>query len=267
MTRVWTIDARDGATPVAERDDTVAVEAPLEIRLSGKALTVIMRTPGHDEELATGFLYSEGLITHPNDIVTLTRPERLTGDEVGNVLDVTLRPGLMAPSGERLFYASSSCGVCGKNAISALTIRAPVIDSSFTIAPSILSSLPDRLRAAQPVFSATGGVHASGLFSVRGTLELVREDVGRHNAIDKVIGWSLKKLRLPLSNFCLLVSGRVSYEIVQKAIAAGLPMVAAVGAPSSLAIELAEQFNLTLIGFLRGTTMNVYAHRERITRD
>jgi FdhD protein len=261
VTRVWKLDG-SGAR---EHDDTVAVEAPLEIRLAGKALTVVMRTPGHDEELVRGFLYAEGMITRPDDIVSLTRPERLSGDELGNVLDVTLRRGAAAPPGERLFYASSSCGVCGKNAISALTVRAPVIDSELTVSSLILSSLPDRLRAAQPMFSATGGVHASGLFDSDGNLHLVREDVGRHNALDKIIGWALEKLRLPLSNFLLLVSGRVSYELVQKAIAAGLPLIAAVGAPSSLAIDLAEQFGITLVGFLRGATMNVYAHRDRVT--
>jgi FdhD protein len=265
VTRVLSLDATD-PTHAETREDTIAVEAPLEIRLGSKALTVVMRTPGHDEELARGFLYAEGIIDRADDIVSIKRPERLTGDEVGNVLDIELRPGARPPAGERLFYASSSCGVCGKNAISALTVRAPVITCPLTITPSILSSLPERLRAAQPTFAATGGVHASGLFSFDGMLELVREDVGRHNAFDKVIGWALEKLRLPLSNFLLLVSGRVSYEIVQKAIAAGVPLVAAVGAPSSLAIDLAEQFGVTLVGFLRGATMNVYTHSERIVR-
>jgi FdhD protein len=260
VTRVWTLDGNHAR----EHDDAIAVEAPLEIRLAGKALTVVMRTPGHDEELVRGFLYAEGMIARRDDIVSLARPDRLTGDELDNVIDVTLRPGAAAPPGERLFYASSSCGVCGKNAISALTVRAPVIDSPLTVSSLMLSSLPDRLRAAQPMFSATGGVHASGLFDSDGNLELVREDVGRHNALDKIIGWSLEKLRLPLSNSVLLVSGRVSYEIVQKAIAAGLPIIAAVGAPSSLAIDLAEQFGVTLVGFLRGATMNVYTHRDRV---
>jgi FdhD protein len=246
-------------------DDEVAVEAPLEIRVGGKALTVVMRTPGHDEELARGFLYAESLVDGGGDIVAIARPERLTGDEVGNVVDVTLRPGARAPAGDRLFYASSSCGVCGKNAISALRVRAPVVSSTLRIAAATLAALPERLRAAQPMFACTGGVHASGLFAADGALELVREDVGRHNALDKLIGWALAHDRLPLTDRLLLVSGRVSYEIVQKAIAAGLPLVAAVGAPSTLAIDLADEFALTLVGFVRDGGMNVYTHPDRVT--
>ncbi|HEX8953733.1 MAG TPA: formate dehydrogenase accessory sulfurtransferase FdhD [Polyangia bacterium] len=246
-------------------EDEVAVEAPLEIRVGGKALTVVMRTPDHDEELARGFLYNESLVDGAADIVAIARPEALTGDEVGNVVDVTLRPGARAPAAERLFYASSSCGVCGKNAISALRVRAPLVSSSLRVPAAILSALPDRLRAAQPLYARTGGVHASGLFAADGTLELAREDVGRHNALDKLIGWALAAGRLPLSERVLAVSGRVSYEIVQKAIAAGLPLVAAVGAPSTLAIELAEEFAVTLVGFVRDGGMNVYTHGERVT--
>jgi FdhD protein len=249
----------------SEVDDSVAVEAPLEIRINGKALTVVMRTPGHDEELARGFLYNEGLIDGARDIVGIARPERLNGDELGNVVDVTLRGGMRTPSGERAFYASSSCGVCGKNAISALTVRAPVTSPTLTVAAATLALLPDRLRAAQPAFVATGGVHASGLFAADGTLEQVREDVGRHNALDKLCGWALANDRLPLQDRLLLVSGRVSYELVQKAVACGLPLLAAVGAPSTLAIDLAEQFGVTLVGFLRGENMNVYSHADRVT--
>jgi FdhD protein len=254
---------RGGAHRVDE--DDVAVEAPLEIRIGGKALTVIMRTPGHDEELARGFLYAEGLVDVGADIVAIARPEKLSGDEIGNVVDVTLRPGAPAPKSERAFYASSSCGVCGKNAISALTVRAPATSSTLTLAAATLQTLPERLRAAQPLFAATGGVHASGLFAADGTLELVREDVGRHNALDKLIGWALAHARLPLAERVLVVSGRVSYEIVQKAIAAGLPLVAAVGAPSTLAIELAEQFGVTLAGFVRADGLNLYACPDRVT--
>jgi FdhD protein len=252
---------------VATVDDEVAVEAPLELRVGGKALTVIMRTPGSDEELARGFLFCEGIIDTARDLVAVTRPERLTGDELGNVLDLTLRPGVAPARGERLFYASSSCGVCGKNAISALTVRAPVVSSSLIIDRARLAALPERLRAAQPTFARTGGVHASGLFATDGTLTAVREDVGRHNALDKLVGWALAHDRLPLADSLVLVSGRVSYELVQKAIAAGLPLVAAVGAPSSLAIDLAEQFGVTLVGFLRGDAMNVYTHPERVVVD
>jgi FdhD protein len=253
--------ARSGA------DDTIAVEAPLEIRVGGKALTVIMRTPGpgQDEELARGFLYNEGIVERGSDIVAIARPERLTGDELGNVVDITLRPGARAPRGERAFYASSSCGVCGKNAISALTVRSPAASSTLMVKATVLQALPDKLRTAQPLFAATGGVHASGLFAPDGTLEAVREDVGRHNALDKLIGWALAQGRLPLSNRILVVSGRVSYELVQKAIAAGLPVVAAVGAPSTLAIDLAEEFGVTLAGFVRPDGLNVYAHEDRIS--
>jgi FdhD protein len=261
MTRVTRV--RAGVR--SDDDDAVAGEAPLEIRIGGKALTVIMRTPGHDEELARGFLYAEGLVDGAVDIVAIRRPERLSGDELGNVVDVTLRPGVRPAVGERAFYASSSCGVCGKNAISALTVRAPATVSSLTVSAATLSQLPERLRAAQPLFAATGGVHASGLFAPDGALELVREDVGRHNALDKLIGWALAHDRLPLSDRLLLVSGRVSYEIVQKAIAAGLPLIAAVGAPSTLAIELAEQFGVTLAGFVRPDGMNLYSYIERVT--
>ena len=246
-------------------EDEIAVEAPLEIRVGGKALTVVMRTPGNDEELARGFLYAEGIVERGEDIVGIARPQALTGDEVGNVVDVTLRPGARAPEGERLFYASSSCGVCGKNAISALRVRAPLVSSSLRVAAATLATLPDRLRAAQPLFARTGGVHASGLCSADGTLELAREDVGRHNALDKIIGWAVAAGRLPLTDRLLVVSGRVSYELVQKAIAAGLPLLAAVGAPSTLAIELAEEFEVTLVGFVRDGGMNVYTHGERVT--
>jgi FdhD protein len=251
----------------ARRDDEdeVAEEAPLELRLGGKALTVVMRTPGHDEELARGFLFNEGIVEGAGDILAISRPERLTGDELGNVVDITLRPGVRPPSGERAFYASSSCGVCGKNAISALRVRAPLSTSSLTVAATTLALLPERLRAAQPLFAATGGVHASGLFAADGTLELVREDVGRHNALDKVIGWALAAGRLPLTDRLLVVSGRVSYELVQKAIAAGLPLLAAVGAPSTLAVDLAEQFGVTLAGFVRPDRMNIYSHSDRVT--
>ena len=208
-----------------------------------------MRTPGHDEELARGFLYAESLVDGAPVIVANARPTPRTGDEVGNVVDVTLRAGARTPSGERAFYASSSCGVCGKNAISALHVRAPLVDSTLTVAAATLAALPDRLRAAQPLFARTGGVHASGHFAADGTLELAREDVGRHNALDKIIGWALVA-RPPAArqDRLLMVSGRVSYEIVQKAIAAGLPLdLAAVGAPSTLAVELAEQFAVTLV--------------------
>jgi FdhD protein len=246
---------RDGAA--SSDRDRVAVEAPLEIRVGGKPLTVVMRTPGHDEELVRGFLFSEGV----GDILSLRQ-----GDE--NVVEVQLQPppvslGRSAVP-ERSFFASSSCGVCGKTSIADLEIKSPPVSRTLTTTRAVLSSLPAALRAAQAVFDETGGLHASGLFDAAGTLLASREDVGRHNALDKLIGWSLGAHPPPLADLMLMVSGRVSFEILQKAIAAGLPLVAAVSAPSSLAIDLAERYGVTLVGFLRGASMNVYTHPQRL---
>jgi len=248
-------------TDGAAREDRVAVEAPLELRLGGKPYTVLMRTPGADEELVRGFLFGEGVIATREEIVAITRPEGLSGDERGNVLAIELAtPTADRPPPERLFYSSSSCGVCGKQSIAQLAVRAGTTrPSTFRIGSAAITALPDRLRAAQPIFAATGGVHAAGLFDASGALVRVAEDVGRHNAVDKLVGWALAKARLPLIDTGLVVSGRVSYEIMQKAIAAGIPLVAAIGAPSSLAIDLAEQFGVTLIGFLRAGSMNLYS--------
>ena len=253
--------------------DRLAVEAPLELRVAGKSLTVVMRTPGHDEELARGFLYSEGIIDGARDLLSLRRPDGLAGDEEGNVLDVQLSPPpltlgagprLGKPLVERNFMASSSCGVCGKTSIAELAITSPPIASTLRARRELILALPERLRAAQAAFAETGGLHASALFDEDGALLAAREDVGRHNALDKLIGWALVEGRLPLQRAMLMVSGRVSFEIVQKAIRAGLPLVAAVSAPSSLAVELAERFGVTLVGFLRGASMNVYAHADRV---
>jgi FdhD protein len=267
------VQVRDGRVVATGAPDRVVVEAPLELRVGGKPLTVVMRTPGQDEELARGFLYSEGMIGSLADLLFVRRPDGLTGDEAGNVLDLHLAPppvGLGGPGGpkrpalERSFVASSSCGVCGKTSIAQLAIHAQPLRSSLRVSRATLSSLPERLRAAQAVFSQTGGLHASAIFDAAGTPLAAREDVGRHNALDKLIGWALAEGRLPLSDTILMVSGRVSFEILQKAIVAGLPMVAAVSAPSSLAVDLAERFGVTLVGFLRGASMNVYAHAERV---
>jgi FdhD protein len=247
-----------------DRADSVAVEAPLEIRIGAKATTVLMRTPGDDEELVRGFLFTEGLIGRNEDVLALRRPEGLSGDLRGNVIAVDLAPSPNLAPMERLFYSSASCGVCGKTSIASLAVRASPIRARLAVKESVLLALPARLAEAQPVFSATGGVHASALFDPDGRLVAVREDVGRHNALDKLVGWALGERRLPLSTGALLVSGRVSYEIIQKSIVAGIPIVAAVGAPSSLAIDLAGEFGVTLVGFLRGGTMNVYAHPERV---
>ena len=261
--RVHTI--ADGA-PEHDRVDTVAVEAPLEIRIGLKPATVLMRTPGDDEELVRGFLFSEGIIGSVSEVIWMGRPPNLIGDQQGNVMAVQLAARRQARSIDRNFYSSSSCGVCGKKTIASLEVKGTVSDSRWTIEQSVLATLPDQLRAAQQAFAKTGGVHASGLFTPQGELLEAREDVGRHNALDKLIGWALKAGRIPLSDCVLLVSGRVSYEIVQKAVRASLPLIAAVGAPSSLAIELAERFNITLIGFLRSDTMNVYANPARVRR-
>ena len=229
--------------------DRLAVEAPLELRLGTRAITVIMRTPGHDEELARGFFYTEGLIAGAGDLAAITRPERLSGDEVGNVLSIELTPGVTPPPYERVFYSSSSCGVCGKASIAQLAVRAPRIQSTLTVRRDVLLALPDRLRTQQRVFAETGGLHGSALFTPNGKLVAAREDIGRHNAVDKLVGWALAEDKVPLHDHVLMVSGRVGYEIVQKALAAGLPLIAAVGAPSSLAVDLAKQFGLTLVGF------------------
>lgn len=249
--------------------DRLAVEAPLELRVGGRPLTVVMRTPGHDEELARGFLFTEGLISSLDDILSITRPDGLAGDEAGNVVDIRLQPppvalGARRPPLERSFMASSSCGVCGKTSIAQLAISSPPLESDLRVSRDVVRALPDRLRATQAAFAETGGLHASALFTGDGALLAAREDVGRHNALDKLVGWALAERRLPLSEAVLMVSGRVSFEIVQKAIAAGIPVVAAVSAPSSLAVDLAERFGVTLVGFLRGDAMNLYAHPERV---
>jgi FdhD protein len=240
------------AASVAE--DAVAVEEPLEIRIAGEPVAVTMRTPGHDEELALGFCLSEGL-----------RPSgaRLPDDLAANVVEVDA-PGVDLDRVRRSFYTSSSCGVCGKGALEAVAVEAPVVDSDLRLATSMLIGLPDRLRASQPAFATTGGLHATGLFTPAGDLLCVREDVGRHNAMDKVIGWAFAAGRLPLSGSILCVSGRLSFELVQKAAVAGCPILVAVGAPSTLAVELARAHRLTLCGFVRAGRANVYTEPWRV---
>jgi FdhD protein len=259
---------RAGEAPRPD-EDALAVEEPLEIRVGGRPTTVIMRTPGADEELARGFLFTEGLIARAEELRAIARPEGLRPEERGNVLDVQVAaPALVriAPAAlQRNFYASSSCGVCGKSSLAAIAVRSPPVQSDLTVDRATLAGLPERLAAAQPTFARTGGLHAAALFDADGALLAAREDVGRHNAVDKLIGWALAEGRLPASRAILMVSGRTSFEILQKAIAAGVPVVCAVSAPSSLAVELAEKFGVTLVGFLRGASMNVYAHPARIT--
>ncbi len=255
-------DEQATARPAADpRADLLAVEEPLEIRVGGQPLAVTMRTPGHDIDLAAGFLATEGVIGSAADLSEIKLCD-------GNVADVTLAPGTPGP-GERMrrnFVTTSACGVCGKESIDAIRVRAryDVSADRSTVAPAVLADLPDRLRAAQRVFASTGGLHAAGIFTAGGTLLALREDVGRHNAVDKVIGWALREGRLPLAGCVLLVSGRASFELTQKALMAGMPMLAAVSAPSSLAAELAEESGMTLVGFLRGTSMNVYTGAHRL---
>jgi FdhD protein len=234
--------------------DVVAVEEPLEIRVDGEALAVTMRTPGHDEELAIGFLYGEGLIDGPRDA-------GLTEDLANNTIEVS--GPLSREPGVRRFYTTSSCGVCGKGALEEVAVLSPPVATGPTISRALAAELPSRLE--QPGFERTGGLHATGLFDAGGALVYAREDVGRHNAMDKVIGRALVDRLLPLSGHVLCVSGRLSFELVQKAAVAGAPILIGVGAPSSLAIELAGDRGLTLCGFARGGTVNVYTRPERIS--
>ena len=235
--------------------DVLAVEEPLEIRIGGRPVAVTMRTPGHDEELALGFCLSEGL-----DPVGASAPP----DLAANTVDVEA-PGADVTQLQRSFYTSSSCGVCGKGALEAVAVDAPRVESDLRISAAIVASFPDRLRAAQPAFAATGGLHATGLFEADGELVHVREDVGRHNAMDKVLGRALLDGLLPLTRHVLAVSGRLSFELVQKAAVAGCPILVAVGAPSSLAVELARDRGVTLCGFAREGRLNVYSEPWRIT--
>jgi len=251
--------------------DVVAAEEPLEIRVNGRAMAVTMRTPGHDFELAAGFLLTEGVVDRGDQV----RAMRYCGPGSGpvgplrefNVVDVAVSDDAPAAAvAPRAVFTSSSCGLCGRASISSVRSRAPldVAGDPLRLSVEVLAGLPDRLREAQAVFARTGGLHAAGLFDADGTLVCAREDVGRHNAFDKVIGWAAMHRRLPLRSHVLMASGRASFELVQKALIAGAPALAAVSAPSSLAVELAEEAGMTLVGFLRGDTMNVYAGGERL---
>ena len=253
----------------AHRPDSLAAEEPLEIRVGGRPLTVTMRTPGDDFDLARGFLVSEGVVTSAEDVTSIRYCAGATvgGANTYNVVDVILDDAVPAPDAslERNFYTTSSCGVCGKASLDAVrTVSRWSVDADpVRLSATTISTLPDTLRAAQRVFDRTGGLHAAGLFDADGTLSCVREDVGRHNAVDKVIGWAVGQGRLPLTGMTLMVSGRASFELVQKAVMAGVPALAAVSAPSSLAVDLAREMGLTLVGFLRGSTMNVYSGEQR----
>ncbi|WP_328492960.1 formate dehydrogenase accessory sulfurtransferase FdhD [Streptomyces sp. NBC_00414] len=268
------IRIRDGA--VTTRPDTLVAEEPLEIRLNGKPLAITMRTPGDDFALAAGFLVSEGVLGRADELLNIVYCAGATvdGSNTYNIVDVRTAPGLVIPdiTLERNVYTTSSCGLCGKASLDAVrtTARWTIDDTHgdttppVRLGPELLASLPDRLRAAQRVFDRTGGLHAAALFTEEGELVDIREDVGRHNAVDKLVGRALQNGSLPLSRTVLLVSGRASFELAQKAVMAGIPVLAAVSAPSSLAVDLAAESNLTLVGFLRGTSMNVYAGEHRI---
>ena len=252
---------------VAEEDDAVTVEEPLEIRVDGTSVAVVMRTPGDDLDLARGFLLTEGLVKETSDIFEISQcPSREGGTELGNVVDVLLtdpsRIDVEALS--RKVYTSSSCGICGRTTLENVFQQFPPVERGLRVSPDVLYALPERLRKSQRTFERTGGLHASALFDCEGELHLVREDVGRHNALDKVIGHEWAAGRVPLADRVLLVSGRVSFELMQKALCAGIPLVAGISAPSSLAIDCAEAGGQGLVGFLRGETMNAYAHAERV---
>ncbi|MDG4822112.1 formate dehydrogenase accessory sulfurtransferase FdhD [Asanoa sp. WMMD1127] len=265
------------AGTAVRRMDSVSGEEPLEIRVGTRGdgrtprrpLAVTMRTPGDDIDLAIGFLLTEGVIRNAGDVVTAQLCAGTDTPNTYNVVDIVLADGVPAPDTDpaRAFYTTSSCGVCGKASIDAIRTRSPwrLADQPMTVSAQLLAGLPDRLRAAQRTFDRTGGLHAAGLFTADGEPVLVREDVGRHNAVDKVIGRALADGLLPLSAHVLLVSGRASFELTQKAWMAGIQVLAAVSAPSSLAVDLAEEAGMTLVGFLRGATMNVYAGAHRIT--
>ncbi|MCX2949546.1 formate dehydrogenase accessory sulfurtransferase FdhD [Lentzea sp. NEAU-D7] len=271
MGRVTVRRAVERVSPSGRRRrvDALAAEEPLELRVNGKALAVTMRTPGQDVELAHGFLLSEGVIGSSEDISIARFCEGTGPDGMNtyNVLDIALAEGVPPPDTgvERNFYTTSSCGVCGKGALDAVKLKtrySPALDE-VTVTPEALTGFPDALRERQKVFESTGGLHAAGLF-VDGELLVVREDVGRHNAVDKVLGWAVLQNLVPLRGAVLMVSGRASFELVQKAAMSGIPVLAAVSAPSSLAVELAEEQGMTLIGFLRGDSMNVYTGGERV---
>jgi FdhD protein len=256
------------------RADLLAAEEPLGIRVDGIALTMTMRTPGDDVELAAGFLVGEAIVRGPDDIAAMKVCDGTTcghldhsDDEIGNIVDIALASGVEVTSGaRRSFMTTSACGVCGKTSIDDICVlpQAPLSADTTVFEPAVITSLPDRLREAQRVFSSTGGLHAAGLFTASGELLVAREDVGRHNAVDKIVGWAVLQDKLPLAGCALLVSGRASFELAQKAVLAGIPLLAAVSAPSSLAAELAEEAGLTLVGFLRGQSMNVYTGAQRV---
>jgi FdhD protein len=267
VTPIRVLSLREGVR--TERADSLATEEPLEIRVQGpgqdgQRVAVTMRTPGGDFELAAGFLFTEGLLA-PRDLRRVAYCDDLDGEEQRyNVVTVTLATPFDAARLSRNFFATSSCGVCGKASLDDVVVRCDVVPTGLTVGADVVTALPDRLREAQRVFDRTGGLHAAGLFTVAGEAIAVREDIGRHNAVDKVIGEQLLAGRLPCSESVLQISGRASFEIVQKAAVAGIPVVSAVSAPSSLAVEAGERLGVTVVGFVRDGRCNVYSHPDRI---
>jgi FdhD protein len=260
-TRTVSIARHEGGAAPVVRDDAIAAEEPLEIRVGGHSVAVVMRTPGHDRELTAGFLVTEGIVRRREEVLDMVYCRSDGGQPEENVLDVLLAPGATVDLARltRHVFTSSSCGICSKASIAAVQAQFPPIPVPLVPRRSVLATLPEQLRAAQAAFDATGGLHASALFDATGELQVVREDVGRHNALDKVVGHAFFAEQLPLAGRVLLVSGRVSFEIMQKALAAGIPAVAAISAPTSAAVEFARASGQVLVGFLRGERMNVYA--------
>jgi FdhD protein len=253
----------------ADRRDLVAVEEPMEVRVNGASFAVIMRTPGADRDLAAGFLLAEDVIRSAAEIGTIEYCQDATDEGRDNTINVTVTDEAVTRFETRLgerrqVMMTASCGLCGRRTIESLQARVATVEGDWTVTPGLMASLPDRLRQAQPVFESTGGLHAAGLFDRSGVLQLSAEDVGRHNAVDKIVGRTLLTGKHPLRHSILLLSGRTSFELVQKALLAGIPLIAAVSAPSSLAIDLAQQAGITLCGFVRGPEFNIYSHRRRI---
>lgn len=260
----WPVQRLIGGALAPPHDDALAAEEPLEIRLNGRSLVVTMRTPGNDEELATGFLHDEGILRADAEVKTHILANPLDHAQ-GNIIDIRAPEGaLLRNPNARSFHASSACGVCGQASLEDMARTFAPVTSTLQITSRSLLSLPNEMRGKQTLFDRTGGLHAAALYT-HGALECLREDIGRHNAVDKTIGWAHRAHRLPLTESTLLISGRAGYEVIQKAVAASIPIIAAIGAPSSLAARLAHQAGVTLIGFLRRETYNIYTHARRIT--
>jgi FdhD protein len=268
LTRSWPVRRVRPGAPARTESDVLAIEEPLELRVRGRSVAVVMRTPGHDADLAAGFLLTEGVVRSADDIYDITRCRTTKRAEKGNVVEIVLPKHVQVDfdSLTRHVFSATSCGLCGKATIEAVQQHFPKIMHPVRVTAKVLQSLPAQLAAAQPTFKSTGGLHATALFDERGTMLATREDVGRHNAMDKVLGHALRSGWLPLERHILLVSGRVSFEIMQKALAARVSVVAGISAPTSLAAEFAKANNQTLVGFLRGDRLNVYAGRLAAAR-